>query len=162
MKGTCELRYRRGQRRSLIARSGRRKIEGLSWIKFRTRTHWRVWVRFCSITEQNQTIRITFIYRNFRMSTLETINITRSKQNGGHSPDRSSAKTNSLSNIFEIILRNVVFEAEFVQNWLHRKSKLTIHYIKWNGWVRSWSNLFLLGALVVFLPLKLFLSQRIL
>ena len=34
MKGTCELHYRRGQRRSLIARSGRRKIEGLSWIKF--------------------------------------------------------------------------------------------------------------------------------
>ena len=52
----------------------------------------------------------------------------------------------------------MVIEAEFVQNWQHRKSKLTIHYIKWNGWVRLWSNL-LFGALVVFLPLKLFLSQ---
>ena len=35
--------------------------------------------------------------------------------------------------IFEIILRNMVFEAEFIQNWLHRKSKLTIQDIKWNG-----------------------------
>ena len=69
--------YCRGQRQSLIARSGRRKIKGLSWIKFRNRTRWKVWVRFCSITEQNQMIRITctFVYRNFRMSTLETINI---------------------------------------------------------------------------------------
>ena len=128
MKGTCELRYRRGQRRSLIARrigkeeNRRVKLDYSYSLK-----------GLGSITEQNQTIRITFVFRNFRMSSLETINITRSKQNGGHSPDRSSAKTNSLSNIFEIIIRNVVFEAEFVQNWLHRKSKLTIHYIKWNG-----------------------------
>ena len=68
--------FRRGQRQSLIARSGRRKIEGLCWIKFHNWTHWKVWVRICLITEQNQTIRITFVYRNFRMSTLETINIT--------------------------------------------------------------------------------------
>ena len=68
--------YRRGQRQSLIAWSGGTKIEGLSWIKFCTRTHWKVWVRFWLLTKQNQTIRIPFVYWNFRMSTLETINIT--------------------------------------------------------------------------------------
>ena len=79
-----------------IGKEENRRVK-LNYSKFRTRTHWKDWVRFCSITEQNQTIRITFVYRNFWVSALETINITRSKQNGGHSPDRSSAKTNSLS-----------------------------------------------------------------
>ena len=80
--------YRRGQRQSLVARSGRRKIEGLSWIKFHNHTHWKVWVWFCSITEQNQMIRITFVYQNFRMSTPETINTTpRNKMAATHLTD---------------------------------------------------------------------------
>ena len=30
------------------------QIEGLSLIRFGNRTHWKVWVRFCSIAEHNR------------------------------------------------------------------------------------------------------------